>query len=139
MNNKLKELKEKEPDIYLSDVLLTGLLTEKESTLLEMKSELIRILSEELTQPFKAKDVAFVQYEAERKIRTSSTIPDGQAQTMIQLIRPLIVPTEKINQELTNQRLQQARNNIEPTRILQGQVVVRMDKLSIRKFIDNLK
>ncbi|VDH01499.1 uncharacterized domain HDIG [Lysinibacillus sphaericus] len=125
MNNKLKELKETEPDIYLSETVLTGLLTENEAVLLEMRSELIKIVASELSKPIKAKDVTVAQYDAERKLRTSSKIPDGQVQTMIQLVRPLIVPTETVNEELTEERLKQARDSIEPTRILQGQVIVR--------------
>lgn len=125
MNLKLKELKEKEPDFYLSQPVLTGLLTEKETVLIEMRNELNQILAEELSKPIKAKDLSVVQYEAERKIRTSTSIPDGQVQTMIQLVRPLIEPTETINEELTDQRLKQAKESIEPTRILQGQVIVR--------------
>lgn len=125
MNNKLKELKETEPDIYLSETVLTGLLTENEAVLLEMRSELIKIVASELSKPIKAKDVTVAQYDAERKLRTSSKIPDGQVQTMIQLVRPLIVPTETVNEDLTEERLKQARDSIEPTRILQGQVIVR--------------
>ncbi|MBD7906857.1 HD family phosphohydrolase [Sporosarcina gallistercoris] len=125
MNKKLKELKETEPDFYLSESVLTGLLTEDEAVLLDMRSELTKIVAEELSKPIKEKDVSVAQYDAERKIRTSSKIPDGQVQIMIQLVRPLIIPTESINEELTEQRLKQARDSIEPTRILQGQVIVR--------------
>lgn len=125
VNKKLKELKETEPDFYLSDSVLTGLLTEDEAVLLEMRSELTKIVAEELSKPIKEKDVSVAQYDAEQKIRSSSKIPDGQVQTMIQLVRPLIIPTEILNEELTEQRLKQARESIEPTRILQGQVIVR--------------
>lgn len=125
MNKKLKELKETEPDFYLSETVLAGLLTEEETVLLEMRSELTKIVAEELSKPIKEKDVSVAQYDAERKLRTSSKIPDGQVQTMIQLVRPLIIPTETINEELTEERLKQARDSIEPTRILQGQVIVR--------------
>ncbi|WOV85516.1 HDIG domain-containing protein [Sporosarcina jeotgali] len=125
MNKKLKELKETEPDFYLSEPVLAGLLTEDETVLLDMRTELTKIVSDELSKPIKAKDVTVIQYDAERKLRTSSKIPDGQVQTMIQLVRPLIVPTETVNEELTEQRLKQARESIEPTRILQGQVIVR--------------
>ncbi|WP_432355213.1 HD family phosphohydrolase [Sporosarcina sp. A2] len=125
VNKKLKELRETEPDFYFNEAVLSGLLTENEAILLEMRSELTTIVADELSKPIRAKDISVVQYDAERKIRTSQSIPDGQVQTMIQLVRPLLVPTEMINEELTDQRIKQARESIEPTRILQGQVIVR--------------
>ncbi|WJY28500.1 MULTISPECIES: HD family phosphohydrolase [Sporosarcina] len=125
MKKKLKVLKEKEPDFYLNDTVLRSLLLENESVLLNIRQETDSILESELTKPFKAKDLAAVLYDAERKIRMSEDVPEEQIQTMIQLIRPLIVPTETVNEELTEQRIKQARDSIEATRILQGQVLVR--------------
>ncbi|GKV68047.1 cyclic-di-AMP phosphodiesterase PgpH [Sporosarcina sp. NCCP-2716] len=125
MKEKQKELQEKEPDFHLEDSVLENLLLEDEAVLMTMHDELEGILSSELSKPFKAKDLSAVQYDAERKLRMSQGIPEKQIQAMIQLVRPLIIPTETVNEELTEQRVKQARESIEPTRILQGQVLVR--------------
>ena len=38
---------------------------------------------------------------------------------------PLVVETESINEDMTKASIEQARESVEPTRILQGQVIVR--------------
>ena len=61
----------------------------------------------------------------ERKLRLSEAIPPAELQTLITLGRSLVVETETINKELTDKRIEEEKNAVEPTRILQGQVIVR--------------
>ena len=53
------------------------------------------------------------------------SIPPSILQTLITLSRSLVVETESINEEMTKAGIEQAREAVEPTRILQGQVIVR--------------
>ena len=50
-------------------------------------------------------------------------------QTLITLSRSLVVETESIHEDMTKARIAQARESVEPTRILQGQVIVREGQL----------
>src|SRR5690606_35263089 len=65
------------------------------------------------------------RYEVERKLRLSDAIPPAELQTLITLGRSLVVETETINKGLTDKRIEEEKNAVEPTRILQGQVIVR--------------
>jgi len=91
----------------------------------KMQNEISSIITEELSKPIRSGDLSTVRYEVERKLRLSEAIPPAELQTLITLGRSLVVETETINKELTDKRIEEEKNAVEPTRILQGQVIVR--------------
>ncbi|MBB4825758.1 putative nucleotidyltransferase with HDIG domain [Sporosarcina luteola] len=122
---KLMKLEEEEPSLRLTDDALNSLLKQNISTLRSMQKDVAGIIGSELEKPIRNTDLASVRYEVERKIRLSDAIPPGELQTMITLARSLVIETEKVNEELTEKRREQEKSAVEPTRILQGQVIVR--------------
>lgn len=125
IRQKLKKLEEEEPNLRLTDDAIISLLKEDPSDLRNMQQELTKIIGDELSKPIRSGDLASVRYEVERKLRLSDAIPSDQLQTLITLGRSLVVETETINRELTDKRIEEEKNAVEPTRILQGQVIVR--------------
>ncbi|KXH87407.1 HD family phosphohydrolase [Sporosarcina sp. HYO08] len=125
LRNKLTRLEQEEPDLKLSDEAIGSLLALDITELQKIQKALVDIIAEELSKPVRAVDLSTVRYEVEQKLRLSSAIPSSLLQTMITIGRSLIVETEFIHVELTEKRIEQAKEAIEPTRILQGQVIVR--------------
>lgn len=122
---KLLKLEEEEPALRLTDDAISSLLTRDVSVLRKMQSEISSIIVEELSKPVRSGDLSTVRYEVERKLRLSEAIPPAELQTLITLGRSLVVETETINKELTDKRIEEEKSAVEPTRILQGQVIVR--------------
>ncbi|MBE1553716.1 HD family phosphohydrolase [Sporosarcina limicola] len=125
MRKKLAGLEEEEPGLRLSDEALSNLLSLEKDVLLNIKQVLVSIMGVELSKPIRAADLSSSRYEVERKIRLSDSIPQSVLQSVLTLGRSLVVETEKVNDSLTKVRIEQARESVEPTRILQGQVIVR--------------
>lgn len=125
VRNKFKKLEKEEPGLRLTDEAIASLLTAEESDLSKLKKEIVSIIGEELSKPVRSEDLSSVRYEVERKLRSSEAVPPAELQTMITLGRSLVVETETVNKELTDKRIEEEKNAVEPTRILQGQVIVR--------------
>ncbi|MER2089846.1 MAG: HDIG domain-containing metalloprotein, partial [Sporosarcina sp.] len=125
MRSKLANLEKEEPNLRLSDDAISSLLSQKTEDLLEMQKVLVSIMGEELSKPVRTADLSTVRYEVERKIRLTESLPASVLQTLTTLSRSLVVETESVNEEATNARIERAKETVEPTRILQGQVIVR--------------
>lgn len=125
IRDKFLKLEEEEPGLRLTDDAISSLLTRDVSVLRKMQNEISSIITEELSKPIRSGDLSTVRYEVERKLRLSEAIPPAELQTLITLGRSLVVETETINKELTDKRIEEEKNAVEPTRILQGQVIVR--------------
>ena len=92
-----------------------------------------------MSKPIKTSDLATVRYEIEQKIRTSDSVPPLFLQTAITIGRSLIVETETINDEKTKASIELAKASVEPTRILQGQVIVREGQMIDREIYRQLE
>lgn len=125
VSENFSKLAEEEPGLRLTDEAIASLLTKGTAELRKMQKEIVSIIGEELSKPVRSGDLSTVRYEVERKLRLSDAIPPTELQTLITLSRSLVVETETINETLTDKRIEEEKNAVEPTRILQGQVIVR--------------
>ena len=125
MRTKLSSLEKEEPSLRLSDDAISNLLSLSTDALLNAQSVLVGVIGEELSKPVRTADLSTVRYEVERKIRLTESVSPSILQTLITLSRSLVVETESIHEDMTKARVAQARESVEPTRILQGQVIVR--------------
>ncbi|MFD1926528.1 HD family phosphohydrolase [Sporosarcina siberiensis] len=139
LREKLVAFEEKESSMRLNDEALASLLGQDVSSLHSMQKALVTILGEELSKPVRTSDLTAVKYEVERKLRLSNSIPTNVMQTVIQIGRSAIVETETINEEVTKARIEQAKADVEPTRILLGQVVVREGQFIDREIYRQLE
>ena len=125
VRKRFAELEEKEPGLRLSNEAIAGFLTLDTVTLTSIKDHLVEILGEELSKPIREESLSISRYEIERKLRLVDVIPSSELQSVLSIGRSLVVETEKENEELTLARKEEAKLTVEPTRILQGQVIVR--------------
>lgn len=129
IREKLASLKEEEPNLNLNDNTIAILLSLDTENLINVQDSLVSIIGESLSKPLRTADLSTVQYEVERRLRLSDAIPPSVLQTVINIGRSLVVETETVNETLTEARVEQAKAAVEPTRILQGQVLVREGQL----------
>ncbi|MFS0575261.1 HDIG domain-containing metalloprotein [Sporosarcina sp. 179-K 3D1 HS] len=129
VRKQLARLEEEEPDLNLNDSTIAILLAQDTEILTKIQDNLVSVIGETLSRPIRTADLASVQYEVERRLRLSDAIPSSVLQTVVTIGRSLVVETEKVNETLTEERVEQAKAAVEPTRILQGQVLVREGQL----------
>src|SRR5699024_3109013 len=122
---KLEPLKQEEKSLDIDKETIKLLLREKAATLEDTQNEVVKTLQKELSKPLRTTDLTFAKYEIERQLRLANDIPERIEETVISIARALAVETEILNEQLTESRKEEARAQVEPIRILQGQVLVR--------------
>lgn len=122
---KLEPLKQEEKSLDIDKETIKLLLREKAATLEDTQNEVVKTLQKELSKPLRTTDLTFAKYEIERQLRLANDIPERIEAPVISIARALAVETEILNEQLTESRKEEARAQVEPIRILQGQVLVR--------------
>src|SRR5690606_7531922 len=90
----------------------------------KVEKEVRNVVEEILASPVREEDVGSKRIEAEGLIRSNAEIPASVLQAAVAIGRFGISANESIDPALTEAQLEQARKSIEPTKILQGQVLV---------------
>ncbi len=139
VRKKLGNLEKEEPSLRLSDDAISNLLSLEIDVLLDVQKVLGTIIGDELSKPIRTADLSTIRYEVERKIRLSESIPATIMQTIQTIGRSLVVETEMVNEDATKANIELAKSSVEPTRILQGQVIVREGQMIDREVFRQLE
>lgn len=128
-----------ENGLRLTDDMLRSLLTASESRLNLVEREIKEIVEGILESPLREQDVNAKRNEAEQLIRSNEEIPASVLQPAISIGRFGIMANETVDETLTEAQLDQARKSVEPTRILQGQVLVQEGQVIDREVYRQLE
>ena len=120
----LRLMETSENGLRLTDDMLRSLLALSDDKLIDVREELNSLIHSYLSEPIRIEEVARIRTEIEQDIRRTEQIPANIVQAAVTIGRFGIIPNELVNEELTASQVQQVRNSVEPTRILQGQVLV---------------
>ncbi|ANU11235.1 HD family phosphohydrolase [Planococcus antarcticus] len=135
----LRLMETSENGLRLTDDMLDSLLSLSNDSLLRVQQELNSLLQSYLSDPVRVEEVARIRTEIEQDIRRSEQIPDDVVQAGVTIGRFGIIPNELVNEELTASQVEQVRNSVEPTRILQGQVLVQEGQVVDREVYRQLE
>lgn len=125
VQKKLAALEGEIPELRLSDEAITTFLSQDVAVLKSIQQTIGDIIEIELLKPVRTADLTMTKYEIERQIRLVNKVPENLEQQVGSIARSLVAETETINEEITALRVEEAKNEVEPIRILQGQVIVR--------------
>lgn len=128
-----------ENGLRLTDDMLRSLLTTSESRLNLVEREIKEIVEGILESPVREQDLGAKRNEAEQLIRSNGEIPASVLQAAISIGRFGVMANETIDEELTEAQLEQARKSVEPTKILQGQVLVQEGQVVDREVYRQLE
>ncbi len=135
----LRLLETSENGLRLTDDMLSSLLALSDERLLNVEEQLNKTIQSYLNEPIRTEEVARTRTEIEQEIRRNEQIPNDIIQAAVTIGRFGIIATELVNEELTANQLEQVRNSVEPTRILQGQVLVQEGQLIDREVYRQLE
>lgn len=116
----------------ISDEELSSLLAAEPKELAVLKKKTTDLVQSSLENRIRVEGVAAAKAEIANQIQTSS-IPESFQDAATAIARYAIVPTAVRDKELTQERKQQAMDNVESVRILQGQVIVQEGHLIDRE------
>ncbi|MCZ8536069.1 HD family phosphohydrolase [Paenisporosarcina quisquiliarum] len=125
--------------IRFTDGALVSLLLLENESLINLRDSLTASIRDIMSKPIRSEQVANTKNEIERRIRGNLEIPESVLPTAVLIGRYSINENETLNEELTQARIEQARASIEPTRILQGQVIVQEGQIIDREVYRQLK
>lgn len=123
LKEKVKAVADKQESLSLTDDELNSLFNASEAQLIEARNTLVKLTKEVLSQSIRKENLSSARTNMESMIR-SSPIANSLLSTAITLGRNSIVETEVLNEEKTAVAKQQGRDSVEPTKILQGQIIV---------------
>lgn len=132
-------LAENASHVQLSDEALATLLKQTAEILSETEKELTTIVKEVLGESIRVEDLADKKNEIEQKVASKFNYPREYMNALTSIARISIVETEIENAELTQLRIEQAQASVEPTRILQGQILVQKGEIIDREVYRQLE
>lgn len=135
----LRLLETSDNGLRLTDDMLRSLVSLSEARLLSVQKELNNLLQSSLNESIRVEEVARYRTEIEQEIRRNETIPNDIIQAAVTIGRFGIIANEVVNEELTAKQVEQIRNSVEPTRILQGQVLVQEGQVIDREVYRQLE
>lgn len=131
MDKKIESLRQKINAIDLenfpvsfTEQQLELLLTQRENDLAFVRETLAGQVETYLQNTIRKENLASAKNEFESKVRAQAGYPEALLNVAVMIGRASIVETETINQTLTDTRIAEAKEAVEPTRILQGQIIV---------------
>jgi putative nucleotidyltransferase with HDIG domain len=139
LRENLRLMETSENGLQLTDDMLRELLRLREKERAALQQNLEAAVSAELKEPVRTEEVAGAKSSVERAIRENEGIPAAVLQAAIAIGRAAIIPTETVNAELTSMQVEQAKASVEPTRILQGQVLVQEGQVVDREVYRQLE
>ena len=139
LREKLKEITDSQSQLVFTDNQLEALLTENNVNLSLAKSFLLKEVETTLQSPIRTDDLSRVKNELEAKIRQHTAIEESILPVIVMIGRGAIIETEILDEEKTKEKIVQARDEVEPTRILQGQIIVQEGELIDREVYRQLE
>jgi len=121
-----QELETLSPELtaQLTDDELTILLNQPASTIRTADEVVTAEIADVLNEPIRSSQLSNVRDQTTDRVNERLPFPTNFEQIVEKIIAVAIIETELLDQELTDQRIGQAIAAIEPTRILQGQLLV---------------
>ncbi|SER83299.1 HD family phosphohydrolase [Psychrobacillus sp. OK032] len=133
LKDEMDVLAENASIIPLSDEMLTILLKQSVPVLRESKEKLATITENALSEPIRTESVPAAREKIAAQVTSTLGFSAEYMNIIINIARGSIVATEIENEELTELRIEQAKASVEPTRILQGQILVQKGELIDRE------
>lgn len=125
--------------LRFSDDAISSLLLMENNDLMELRNSVTSTVSSIMSDPIRVEEVATAKNDIERRLRGDLSIPENVLPTVVFIGRFSIVENEVLNKELTEERVEQVKASVEPTKILQGQVIVREGQIVDREIYRQLK
>ena len=135
----LKTIVDNQQSLTISDAQLQNLLGATKEQLEQARNTLATLVEVNLNRPLRKENVVTHRSELENKIRQQPAISENLMSVAVAIGRAAVVETELLDEEKTAIAKQQARDAVEPTRILQGQIIVQEGEVVTREIYRQLE
>jgi len=139
LRGKLKDITDSQSLLIFTNSQLQSLLTATDADLNVAEPFLLKEIKSILGEPIRTENVGLARSDIETKIRQQSSIHENIQSALIIIGRAAILETEVLDEVATEELILQAREEVEPTRILQGQIIVQEGELIDREVYRQLE
>ncbi|STX10054.1 Predicted HD superfamily hydrolase [Kurthia zopfii] len=127
------------PRIDVNKADLRILLNQDTAELKMMQDEITKAITDQMSVPIRDDRLVEAKASIERSIRYSSVFPESVKGIGIRIARSALVVNETKDIKATKERMELASANIDPTRILQGQIIVQEGQVIDREIYRQLE
>lgn len=135
----IEELSENTVKIDLKEADLKLLFKQEVAVIKTAQNEIVTALKEQMSVPIREDKLAEAKSSIERTIRYSSGFPNELVGVGIRIARTALVVNETLDEKATKERMEQASASVDPTRILQGQIIVQEGQVIDREIFHQLE
>lgn len=139
LREKLKDILSNQSSLTMSNSQLEILLMASEENLKQTRDKLADLVDKALENPIRKENLSTVRNEFEGEIRQQPAIDTSLLNVAIVIGRAAMIETDILNEEKTKAQIQQAINAVEPTRILQGQIIIQEGEVINREVYRQLE
>lgn len=138
LRESLQDILDNQQNLIVSDAQLTNLLTASQANIESTRDALATLVEVNLNRPIRKDIIITYRNDLESKIRQQPSIAENLMSVAVVFGRAAVVETEVLDEEKTQIAIQQARDAVEPTRILQGQIIVQEGEVITREIYRQL-
>ena len=125
----MEELAENASYVPLNDEMLATLINQNNIILEDSKTKLSELVETNLSEPIRLENISISREKIGQQVNNIFLYSQDYRNVLINIAKTSIVPTEVENEILTQERIEQAKASVEPTRILQGQILVQKGEI----------
>lgn len=125
----MEELAENASYVPLNDEMLATLINQNNIVLEDSKTKLSELVEKNLSEPIRLENISISREKIGQQVNNIFLYSQDYRNVLINIAKTSIVPTEVENEILTQERIEQAKASVEPTRILQGQILVQKGEI----------
>ncbi|SIT82328.1 HD family phosphohydrolase [Edaphobacillus lindanitolerans] len=138
LKDKLSHLEDTEGSFSLDDGMLKSLITADKEELESARDSVSNIVGRVMEQPVREGELTEAKAETERMIARAA-VAETLRDTATAIGRESIIANDRPDESKTEERIGQAKASVEPTRILQGQVIVQEGQIIDREVYRQLE
>jgi len=135
----MEELAENASYAPLSDDMLAILINQNNAILEDSKPKLAELVETILSEPIRLENISSAKEKIGQQVNDIFIYSQDYKNVLINIAKTSIMATEVENESLTDDRIEQAIASVEPTRILQGQILVQKGEIIDREVYRQLE
>lgn len=139
LRERLKDFRDGQSALTITDAHIEAALKVSEESVRNTRDTLASLVETELEKPIRKETLSTVRNEFESKIRQQDAMANNLMDAAITIGRAAIAETEILDEDKTAITKEQASEAIEPTRILQGQIIVQEGEVITREVYRQLE
>ena len=139
LDKALEDIEKSQANFSLTTQQLEAFLVASEQEITSTRNLVKQVVKDKLSNAVLKEDLASVKTEVATIVTEAQAVSRTLLSPAVSIARTAIVETEILDEEKTKEKIEEVRSSIEPTKILQGQIIIREGEAVDRETIRQLE